>query len=297
VNEHFIHLQNHYVKWLKTLGYSQAMQEICSNAMKHFFCWLVNENIHQIIELKNSDIESYFLYLQNRPNQRFEGGLSSNYLNKQFDAIDKFLQFLHQNGFNKNLIPTNFRIKKAKIERVLSLEPFTQAEIQALRENITSFNQHLPQTKKEFRQKQLKLIFVLFYGCGLRKSEGLGLEIGDINFDQKTLFIKQGKNYKDRIIPLNKNIYKALESYIYDFRNLQTKEHNYLFISPEVTLIYWLKELQKQTPQAQNKRLSLHILRHSIATHLLQNGMKIETIAQFLGHSSIATTQLYTHFL
>jgi integrase/recombinase XerD len=111
--------------------------------------------------------------------------------------------------------------------------------------------------------------------------------------------VEQGKNYKDRIIPLSENTYNVLQSYVYNFRALQKVGHQRLFINPQPTLIFWLKELHKSCPDrsARQKRLSFHILRHTIATHLLENGMNIENIALFLGHDSIATTQLYTHFI
>lgn len=100
-------------------------------------------------------------------------------------------------------------------------------------------------------------------------------------------------------IPLNDNVYKALEDYIYNFRNLQKTGHNRLFINPAETLVFWLKELQSTCTDetVKQKRLTLHILRHSIATHLLQNGMSVENIARFLGHSSLTATQIYTHFI
>ena len=299
MNEHFTALHKAYLDWLKILGYSQATQGICSNGITMFFDWLQTQNIHHVTQLDNQHINTFFEHLQTRPNQRFNRGLSHAYLNKLFDAVDKFLQFLHQQGFNKIIPPTNHRIKRTKIEKVWDTEPFTQNEIKTLREYIPQSCEKLCYKNRERKQQQLKLIFVLFYGCGLRRKEGFKLTIQDIDFTRKTLFIKQSKNYKDRIIPLNENIFKALEDYVYNFRNLLKTGHNRLFVNPQETIIYWLNDLQEicKEPSIKNKRLHLHILRHSIATHLLQNGMNVESIAQFLGHSSIASTQLYTHFL
>jgi integrase/recombinase XerD len=225
--------------------------------------------------------------------------LSKSYLNKQFDAVDKLLQFLHQNGFTKTLLPINYRIKKSKEERVYNIIPFTQTEIKTLASGISKSAENLPFKQRERKEQQLKLAFALFYACGLRRSEGFAVTIGNIDFERKILFVEQGKNYKDRIIPLSENTYKLLQDYIYNFRALQKVKHQRLFINPIPTLIYWLRELHTACPdeELKQKRLSFHILRHSIATHLLENGMSIENIALFLGHESIATTQLYTHFL
>jgi integrase/recombinase XerD len=299
MTEHYRILQKEYLQWLKILGFSQATKEICNNAIHLFFDWLETKNIHHVTQLENNLIEDYFNYLQSRENQRRAGGLSDSYLNKQFEAVDKFLQFLHQNNYPKILPPTNYRIKKSKMQKAFSTEPFTQSEIKMLMANIAQSCKRLPYLQRERKEQQIKLIFVLYYACGLRRSEGLKLTIKDIDFDRKTLFVNQGKNYKDRIIPMNENVYKALEGYIYNFRNLHKLPHNRLFINPVVSLVRWLKELQQTCTDKgiQQKRLTFHILRHSIATHLLQNGMSVENIAKFLGHSSLTATQIYTHFI
>jgi integrase/recombinase XerD len=132
----------------------------------------------------------------------------------------------------------------------------------------------------------------------MRLSEGYHLTAKQIDFNKRTIFIKQGKGHKDRIIPMSDNVYKALEHYIYNFRNQIKCKHNRLFIQSSVGLSKDLKHLHKQCPkEIQNKRLSFHVLRHSIATHLLQNGMSVENIARFLGHSCLTSTQIYTHII
>ncbi len=131
------------------------------------------------------------------------------------------------------------------------------------------------------------------------RTEGANLQIDDIDFEKKTIFIRQGKNYKDRIIPMSTGVYKALENYIYNFRNSKKLKHKRLFIHSIGTVSDSLKELQNtcENETIKSKRITLHILRHSIATHLLQNGMSIENIALFLGHSSLESTQIYTHLI
>lgn len=300
MTDHYKAIHKEYIHWVKVLGYSEATQGICRKGITFFFAWLPTQNVYHITKLEHKHIESYFEYLETRPNKHNgKTALSKNYLNKQFDAVDKLLQFLHQNGFTKTLFPTNYRFKKTKEERIYDVVPFTQTEIKTLVSTIGKSAEHLPFRQRERREQQLKLAFALFYACGLRRSEGFAVTIGNIDFERKILFVEQGKYYKDRIIPLSENTYKVLQDYIYNFRALQKVKHQRLFINPEPTLIYWLRELQKScTDEAvRKKRLSLHVLRHSIATHLLENGMNIENIALFLGHDSIATTQIYTHLL
>jgi len=299
MNENFTTLNQEYESWLDTLGFSTGLIYDYKFRIRDFLQWLQIQNIHHITQLKTEKIHAYINYLQSRPNKRKTGGLSITHLNHNFMAIDKFLEFLHQIGMNTAPTPLNYRIKPDKNARIEKIQPLTQTEIKELQNNIKNIGLELPLIKQEKKQEQIKLIFVLYYACGIRRTEGRNLLIQDIDFDKKTIFIKQGKNYKDRIIPINNQVIKALEHYIYNFRNLQKVKHNRLFLSTTGTLNNYLQDLQKITnnEQLKSKKLTLHILRHSIATHLLQNGMSIENIAKFLGHSTLDSTQIYTHIV
>jgi integrase/recombinase XerD len=202
-------------------------------------------------------------------------------------------------GATKTPLPTNYRITIDNEKRVRKIQPFTVEEIKILQTQIKELYPNYDYKHRELKHYQLKLIFVLYYGCGLRLNEGFKLTAKDLNFSKRTIFIHQGKNYKDRIIPMSDSIYTALQDYLYNFRNLIKCNHNRLFVQSSVGLSKDLKHLhsQCQNKEIQNKRLHFHILRHSIATHLLQNGMDIENIARFLGHNSLTSTQIYTHII
>lgn len=291
-------IKEEYTVWLNTLGFSRGTARTYTYCIRDFFEWLQEKNIQAITNLNQRHLKEYFAYLQKRPNKRRKGHLlSASTLNDYFIAVDKLMEFLHQMGMNQAPTPTNFRMKIDKQERIHNIQPLTKAEIKELQANIGNTYGNLPFIHRERVHEQLKLIFALYYGCGLRRSEGHSLTLDDIDFDRKTIFVRQGKNYKDRIIPMSEGVYKALEHYIYNFRHLQKLPHKRLFLSTRDKLNKDLQTLQKATPSPsiQNKRLTLHILRHSIATHLLQNGMNIEQIGRFLGHSSLDSTQIYTH--
>ncbi len=297
MNTHYKAIQKEYVFWLDTLGYSNRSVYSFGNHITHFFKWLQTQNTDNIKQLTNKHISQYFEHLQTRPNKRLKGGLSISHLNHNFMAIDKLIEFLHQNGMNETPLPTNYRLYIDKQARINQIQTFTQAEIKQLQSCIKDTYTHLKLTHREAKQEQLKLVFVLYYACGLRRTEGFNLTLNDIDFDNKTIFVRQGKNYKDRIIPMNDSIYKALQDYIYNYRNLIKTTHKRLFIHHHGTLIKSLKHLQQTCPDEaiKSKKITLHILRHSIATHLLQNGMNIENISRFLGHSTLNSTQIYTH--
>jgi integrase/recombinase XerD len=299
MNTNFTEIQKEYTSWLDTLGFSNGLVYDYKFRVRDFFEWLENQQINSIKQLTAKHLQTYFDYLQIRPNKRKNGGLSISHLNHNFGAIDKLMEFLHQMGMETAPTPTNYRLKVDKELRVTNIEPFTQEEIKTLHTNISNTYNHFTFTRKEAKQEQLKLIFVLYYACGLRRTEGYNLTVKDIDFDKRTIFVRQGKNYKDRIVPMNESVYKALQDYIYNFRNLQKVTHKRLFLSTTDTLNKSLQYLQKTTQNEaiQSKRITLHILRHSIATHLLQNGMSIENISRFLGHSSLDSTQIYTHII
>ena len=125
------------------------------------------------------------------------------------------------------------------------------------------------------------------------------LTLDDVNFDNRTVFVQKGKGYKDRIIPMSEGVYKDLQDYVYNFRAHQKLPHKQLFLYTSGALNTMLQRLvnQSKIQTTRAKRITLHGLRHSIATHLLQNGMEMENIKLFLGHSSLQSTQIYTHIV
>ena len=289
-----------YVTWLDTLGYSKHWINACEFGARNFLEWLENRKIQSITQITAKHIDEYYHYTETRPNMLNKGRLLGiKQLNHIFIAIDKLLEFLHQYGMTNAPTPVKRQIKTDKIEQILKVEVFTQEEIKTLRDSIPNTYHWFFFEKREARHYELRLIFALCYGCGLRCSESYNMQIQDIDFDRKTVFVKQGKNYKDRIIPMSSGVYKELQDYVYNFRHKLKLNHNRLFFSSQRMIAHRLKDLQKNCPDEniRVKRVYPHILRHSIATHLLQNGMSIENISMFLGHSSLDTTQIYTHLI
>ncbi|MBU0766136.1 MAG: tyrosine-type recombinase/integrase, partial [Bacteroidetes bacterium] len=153
-----------------------------------------------------------------------------------------------------------------------------------------------------------RAMLAVYYGCGLRKSEGLYLELPDVLFERRLLYVRKTKNNYERYVPMSRGVMTDIENYIYGSRPLliaRTNNENTLFISerggrmnPE-SMVKRLQAIREKTgcPDLQQKSFGLHALRHSIATHLLQKGMDIENIAIFLGHRTLDSTQRYTHLV
>lgn len=148
---------------------------------------------------------------------------------------------------------------------------------------------------KPLEQINNKAMLSLIYACGLRRSELLNLKLEHINSKRKVLIIKQSKGRKDRIAPVSDKIITLLRDYYKEY-----KPSTWLFEGQVANTPYSEKSLQsvlKQLVEKCNikKPVTLHWLRHSYATHLLESGTDLRYIQELLGHSSSKTTEIYTH--
>lgn len=141
----------------------------------------------------------------------------------------------------------------------------------------------------------------VLYGCGLRVSELIDLKISNINFKESYLKV-EGKGDKSRFVPMASFTSKLIKDYIRDIRSkykINKKCEDILFLNSRgsamsrVIVFIIIKELTEKA--GINKKISPHTFRHSFATHLLQNGADLRYIQEMLGHSSITTTEIYTH--
>ena len=300
MNAHYKAILEEYAQWYDTLGYHPHTRKRYTGIMTQFFDWLEAKNINHITLLTHNHIKAFFEYIQKAKSKKTNETYSVVHLNDIFFAVDKLCQFLVEMGMNTAPAPLNFRIKIDQRQHDIdNTIPFSIDEIKQLQQAIPDTYQNLNFAERQTRQYELQLIFALCYGCALRRMEAYNLTAKDIDFDRKTIFVRQGKNYKDRIVPMNDNVCSTLKDYIYNFRHRLKLPHNRLFVYSLSELHKSLKEVQRATndEQIQEKRLYFHILRHSMATHLLQNGMDIESIARFLGHNSLISTQIYTHIV
>jgi integrase/recombinase XerD len=171
-------------------------------------------------------------------------------------------------------------IKRPKRERKLPTV-LTKQEIRKLLNNIEN--------------KKTKLIMAMLYACGFRVSELINLKIEDLDFEEKIGHVRQGKGKKDRIFNISSFLFKPLKKQI---EQQKQNNHEFLFTGPKGKLTdrNIQKLLKKATEKAGIKKdVHPHTLRHSFATHLLENGTDIRLIQELLGHSDLSTTQLYAH--
>ena len=140
-----------------------------------------------------------------------------------------------------------------------------------------------------------RIVLTLIYSAGLRSQEVINLKLSDIDFERKTIHIRQSKYKKDRIVPLSDFMAKGIKKYI-----SVEHPHIWLFNGKELDgrysakgLSWIMRETLKKT--SIQKKVNLHSLRHSYATHLLEDGVNIVTIKELLGHATIQTTMIYLH--
>ena len=156
--------------------------------------------------------------------------------------------------------------------------------------------------KKLYQQteniKDIALLGV-YYGCGLRKTEGENLNLSDINLQSGFLQVIEGKNKLNRAVPLSYRLIKDFSDYLRFYRKRQKTDCKALLLNNSNNKLKGefankrLKYLLSKTDI--KKPISLHNLRHSIATHLLENGLEIEKVQYFLGHLCLESTQIYIH--
>lgn len=270
--------------YLQRLGYNKGSQSGLPSALQEFFYRMEKSAVTTLLQITPDHIVAHYHYLSERPNHTRSGGLSNSMIQSHFYAIRMFFTWQEQQGnILSNPISTlNFKRLPYPERRVLSKE-----EIQKLYD-----------TAENLRDKAL---LGLFYGCGLRKREAERLNIEDIHFKSNLLYVREGKGKKRRVIPLSNTVKEDLKSYYHYERNLyvtsKTKQTQSFMLNNRGARMRSYHERLKCLLEKAKLPLSfsLHHLRHSIATHLLEKGLELEKVREFLGHNHLETTQIYTH--
>ena len=295
-----------FKEWLQAMGYNGQTVYQLPNHIQEFLHHAESKGYAGLFQLDNELMKNYYYKLKDRGNQRKEGGLSNAYLNKHLQALHKFSDYLRQNGrllLPKLDIPTEEN--NSQLTDIL-----TQAETKQLFEVTHTLYERRKHDKgivyHEAMQARDRAMLTLFYSCGLRRNEVVHVDIRDILFERQALHVRSGKGYKERLVPITKQGLQHLQNYLYDARPLFCHDKEEAFLLTQggrrlggQQMLLRLKILIGLTGNValMQKDIHLHTLRHSIATHLLQNGMSLERIKDFLGHGSLDSTQLYTHFL
>ena len=284
----FRELELDYKEWLALLGYAENTVYNMPLYMHEFFYWLESHDIKRVDGINAQHVDDFLFHLKKRPNVIHGGPLSNAHINKYHQGLILLSQFVRQTN------RVSFTVETDRLEQTRTLpEILTGAEVNALY-NVCD---------ADVLGLRDKVMLDIFYACGLRRNEGVHLDVSDIDFRGKLVYVRRGKNYKERYVPVNEAILQHVKDYLDHSRPfLQKKDKiSALFISDKgyraqgQSLLIRLRKLARLARIS--KRIGLHTLRHSIATHLLQGGMKLKHIARFLGHDSLESTQIYTHIV
>lgn len=303
------YIEKSFKEWLEALGYSWQGVYYMPIQIRGLLNWLERQNKTQLADITTEAITNYYYQeLKQRKNlMRDAGTLSNKHLNKNLQALRKFTEYLRQTG--KLQIP----LLNIRQEEIIDNKPtvLTEEEIMQLfkaTETIPDKMKHAkPREFYEMLNLRDKAMLSIFYGCGLRRNEGYHLNITDIHIESSIVHVRKGKGYKERFVPISKKGMENITTYLYDARPLMIRDnkeeafflnHNGKRLGGQM-LMLCLQSLARRTNDTglQQKEIGLHTLRHSIATHLLGNGMSLESIRDFLGHSSLESTQIYTHLI
>jgi integrase/recombinase XerD len=245
--------------------YSQNTIKTYSDALEVFFRFFQNKAIEDLTKEDLIQFNTDYILKKN---------LSSSYQNQVINAIKLF----YRNRFNRSMEVDYIQRprREKRLPNVLS-----KVEVKSILESPTNLKH--------------RAMLSLIYACGLRRSELLNLTLKDILSDRNLLFIRQSKGKKDRVVPISSKLIDLLRDYYKAY-----KPKNWLFEGQQSGEKYSERSIQlvlnhAVTKAKINKPISLHWLRHSYATHLLESGTDLRYIQELLGHSSSRTTEIYTH--
>lgn len=299
-SENFRYMEHSFRQWLDIVGYAGTTVYNLPNTLREFFYWLEQRGIKEVKQITTEHVKHYYGYAKQRANTRFDGGLSPAAINNQRRTLHLFMDYLRQTG-RYDIPYINIQSLKDRKEKLNTLTP---DEIKQLYE-ATHTGDGSP-WDQEIGARD-RAILSICYGCGLRRNEARYLDIDDVNLEKGIVHVKKGKGNKERLVPINQSNIKYLEDYKYNARPVLLRGTNTeaFFVSMrsqrinDQTMNLRIRLLVQKTknPVIIEKDPSLHTLRHSVATHLLSNGMKLEQISKFLGHSSLESTQIYTHLM
>jgi integrase/recombinase XerC len=215
-----------------------------------------------------------------------EKGISNRSINRKISSLKTYYNFLQKvRVIEESPLKAHRSLKVEKRVRV----PFTEEEIT---EVINGFND-----REDFEMVRDSLMIEMLYLTGMRRMELITLKVQDVNLVKKTVKVL-GKRNKERVIPLLDSVTSSIQKYL-ELRDRINPKGNNFFITVKgkelyPTLVYRI--INKNFSNVSTKvKKSPHILRHSFATHLLNKGADLNSVKELLGHTSLASTQVYTH--
>ncbi|MEW5693474.1 MAG: site-specific tyrosine recombinase/integron integrase [Candidatus Hydrogenedentota bacterium] len=264
-----------FIDYLKSRGFSEHTVKAYSKDLEEFFDYIKNKKIKNIKEINLNHIREHFYILNNTD-------LTNRSMARKFSSIRSFFKF-------------------CKKQYIIEKNPAKALRTPRIPKSLPRFlyQEELGDMLALVENKQDRAMMELLYSAGIRVSEMVNLDIADVDIISSIIKVK-GKGRKERIVPVGSFAITAIREYFKEREKQGTFRNEFpLFLnrdkkridprSVRYKIYYWCRKIGK------DKLISPHWLRHSFATHLLEAGADLRSVQELLGHSSLSTTQLYTH--
>lgn len=277
-------IENAASGFLSYLNFQKRVSPLTVQSYKlslgQFFSFLLEEHgVTKFSEISHNTIRDYIAALMDK-------GLSPTSVNQKISSLRSFFKYLLRNGLT-DTDPTQKIRGPKNPKRLPSFVDETQMENLKKYEGI----------KSDFENVRDRLVMDVFYQTGIRRAELIGMKVSDVDIYNLQLKVL-GKRNKERIIPFSIDLKRNLESYL-NVKEVQGLNSPYLFVTLKnnplsASLVSSIVKVILGTVTT-NKKKSPHVLRHSFATHMLNNGADINAVKELLGHTNLLATQIYTH--
>jgi integrase/recombinase XerC len=261
--------------------YSKLTVQAYQKDLEQFFLFIgLQYTISHPSQIKHLHIRSWIAQLKENNN-------ANTSINRKISTLKSYFKFCLKQEFITKL-PTQIIVAPKKAKRLPSYVPEKQME--TLLEEI-DFGE-------DFAGKTNRLLIELLYATGMRRSELKNIQLQDIDWHRKTIKIL-GKGNKERLIPLLPSIIERIEQYLEAKKEIEHSRSDFLLILDNGKPLYdkyIYLTVKKYLPMVSTlQKASPHVIRHSFATNILENGAQLNAVKELLGHSSLAATQVYTH--
>ena len=210
-------------------------------------------------------------------------------INRKISTLKSFFKFHLKQG----------AIHNTPMSKIITPKTSKRLPVFIKEEDITNLINTLKNNTEDWEGQNKKMLILLFYATGIRLSELINLRENQIDYFKKQIKVL-GKGNKERIIPIGEEIINHIKAYIQLKRKEFAEPDNSLLVTPKGKKLYpryaykLVNDLLNETVKTLDKK-SPHVLRHTFATHLMNNGANLDAVKELLGHASLASTQVYTH--
>jgi integrase/recombinase XerD len=189
-----------FERWLRAIGYAESTVYGSVRYLRDFLEWLEPTPVKEISQITPEVIRTYHRYLQQRANRRQGGSLSENYIVSNINALKRFSRYLQETGWATLEVDLQLKVIAMETKTILSMKEIMSL-YRACGNDILGIRD--------------RAILGIYYGCGLRRSEGLALNTSDLQLKEKRLYVRKGKNYRERYVPMTERVKEDLENYLY----------------------------------------------------------------------------------